>query len=267
FPLRAYLIIVFGDIPAISMIMRMKGHNGLSPCRFCHIHGLRIPGSRATTNYVPLSRKRHPDVISDPDAIKVYQPEDLPLRSHDEFLNQEEAVERASTEAERERLAKTSGIKGVPLLSCLASLSFPASFPYDFMHLIWENVIKNLILLWTGEYKDLDTGSEDYKLDKKIWDAIGEATAASGSTIPSAYGPRQPNIAQDRSGCTADSWSFWTLYIGPVLLNRRFKHEKYYRHFIDLVSLLDLCLSFEYSDEDIKAIDDGFIAWVQMYER
>jgi hypothetical protein len=32
FVLRAFLILVFGDIPAISMIMRMKGHNGLSPC-------------------------------------------------------------------------------------------------------------------------------------------------------------------------------------------------------------------------------------------
>ncbi|EIN14532.1 hypothetical protein PUNSTDRAFT_59555 [Punctularia strigosozonata HHB-11173 SS5] len=135
------------------------------------------------------------------------------------------------------------------------------------MHLIWENVIRNLLLLWTGEYKDLDTGREDYQLDKKVWEAIGEATAACGSTIPSAYGPRQPNIAQDKSGCTADSWSFWTLYIGPVLLNRRFKQEKYYHHFIDLVVILDLCLSFEHSDADLKAIKAGLIAWVQTYER
>ena len=30
FLLHAYLIVVFGDIPAISMIMCMKGHNGYS---------------------------------------------------------------------------------------------------------------------------------------------------------------------------------------------------------------------------------------------
>jgi len=31
FLLRAYLIVVFGDIPTVSMIMHMKGHNGHFP--------------------------------------------------------------------------------------------------------------------------------------------------------------------------------------------------------------------------------------------
>ena len=32
FVLRAYLILLFGDIPAISKLLMMKGHNGYSPC-------------------------------------------------------------------------------------------------------------------------------------------------------------------------------------------------------------------------------------------
>ena len=32
FALHAYLITAFGDIPAISMLMHMKGHNALHPC-------------------------------------------------------------------------------------------------------------------------------------------------------------------------------------------------------------------------------------------
>lgn len=40
FMLCAYLILVFGDIPAISMLMRMTGHNGYSPCRMCKILGV-----------------------------------------------------------------------------------------------------------------------------------------------------------------------------------------------------------------------------------
>lgn len=35
-------------------------------------------------------------------------------------------------------------IKGLPLLTALTSLSFPLSFPYNFMHLIWYNLIVNL---------------------------------------------------------------------------------------------------------------------------
>ena len=120
--------------------------------------------------------------------------------------------------ASASNLAKTYGIKGQPLLSFLHSLSFPCSFSYDFMHLIWENLIKNLVLLWTGEFKGLDKGNEVYELDKTVWEVVGEGTAASGSTIPSAYGARVPNVAQDKSGCTTDMWSFWTLYLGPILL-------------------------------------------------
>jgi hypothetical protein len=40
FKLRAFLLIVFGNIPTVSMVMRMKGHNGRCPCRFCKIVGV-----------------------------------------------------------------------------------------------------------------------------------------------------------------------------------------------------------------------------------
>ena len=54
FLLQAHLIVIAGDIPAISMLMRMKGHNGLSPCQMCKIKGVCVPNSHATTHYVPL---------------------------------------------------------------------------------------------------------------------------------------------------------------------------------------------------------------------
>ncbi len=37
FALHAYIITGFGDIPTVSMLMHMKGHNGLCPCRMCSI--------------------------------------------------------------------------------------------------------------------------------------------------------------------------------------------------------------------------------------
>ncbi len=137
-------------------------------------------------------------------------------------MDQADRVQSASTNAEAENLAKEYGIKSLPLLAFLDSLLFPISFPYDFMHLIWENLIKNLILLWTREFKGLDEGTGCYVLDKSVWEAIGKATAMSGSTIPSAYGPRVPNVSMDHSNMSAEMWSFWTLYLGPVLLQRRF---------------------------------------------
>lgn len=170
------------------MVMRMKGHNGYSPCRMCNIHGVRIPGNPRSPYYMPLDRSRHPS-IPDGDPVS-YDASNLPKRTHTAFLREARKVQFAHTEKASNDLAKKYGIKGIPLLSYLPSLTFPSSFPYDFMHLIWENLLKNLVLLWTGEYKGLDEGSESYHLAPNVWKAIGEATGNSGTTIPSCFGRR-----------------------------------------------------------------------------
>lgn len=216
FILRAYLIIIAGDIPAVSMVMRIKGHNGYAPCRSCNITGVRVPQAKSTMHYVPLDRSSHPKIRSSCTAVKKFDPLQLPRRTHEEMMQHARQVQLAPTTAEAERLAKQYGIKGIPVLIFVSLLSFPKSFPYDFMHLIWENVIKNLILLWTGEFKGLDVGLEDYELGESVWNAVCQAGANSGSFIPSAYGARPPNPATERSMCTADLWSFWTQYLGLV---------------------------------------------------
>lgn len=266
FALRAYLILVFGDIPAMSMVMRMKGHNGSCPCRMCEVRGVRIPDSRNPVHYVPLDRTRHPDAALQPDPILSYDPEHLPLRTHADFIDQAKKVQFAATESDSERLAKQYGIKGLSILTALSSISFPLSFPYDFMHLIWENVVKNLMQLWTGKYKDLDTGSEDYQFPSAIWDSIGSATAASGDSIPYIFGPRPPNVASDKMSWTADTRSFWTQYIAPVVLRGRFLQDKYYDHFIDFVRLITICLRFELTTADVEEVRRGFVCWVRKYE-
>ena len=262
FALRAYVIAAFGDIPAISMLMHMKGHNGLCPCRMCEIRGIRIPDSRNKTLYVPLSRRNHPA----PTDVIEYRPERLPLRSHDSFMAQAQAVESARTETQREELAKASGIKGVPLLSALASLRFPQSFPYDFMHLVWENLIPNLVLFWSGCYKGMDEG-QPYVLDPHIWQVVGSTSAEASKTIPSSFGAPIPDPAKDRSYFTSSTWSMWSLFIAPTVLRGRFPEARYYKHFCALVRILNLCLQFEISDEDINEIEAGIRQWVLDYER
>lgn len=233
----------------------------------CSIRGVKVPGTRGPF-YVPLDRSSHPPVPGQANTIKKYSPQELPMREHVQFLEQAHEVQSNPVNAVAERRAKEYGIKGIPILSRLPSLSFPTSFPYDFMHLIWENLIKNLVLHWTGNFKDLGEGTEEYEFSKSLWEAIGEATHRAGSTVPSAYGPRLPDIAGERGNyVTADMWSFCTLYLAPVLLRRRFKKLRYYQHFTRLVRLLNICLQFEISDSEIDELEEGFIKWVEDYER
>ena len=258
FLLHAYLILAFGDIPAMALIMRMKGQNGLSPCRMCEIKGVSI----SRTYYVPLLR----DKIRNANPSR-YDASNLPLRTHDEFLKQADAVESATTNTTRENLAKQHGIKGRPVLSCLSSVSFPSSFPFDFMHLIWENLLPNLVLFWTGEFKELDHEGKNYVIESHIWEEVGKATEACSKTIPAAFGAPVPNIATKRSSMTSEMWANWTLYIAPVVLRGRFQKDKYYQHFMKLVKLIKLCLAFEIDEVKLNEIDEGFKSWVEAYEK
>ena len=113
---HVYLILAFGDYPALAKLMHMKGHNGLCPCRFCEIHGLRPPGIKV--HYIPLFRSNGSVC-----------PADLPMRSHTTFIQQGNQVLAAVTISEANELAKQYGIKGLSVLSGLGSLNFPLSFP------------------------------------------------------------------------------------------------------------------------------------------
>src|ERR1700733_5159445 len=113
------------------MLMQMTGHNGFSPCCMCKILGVRVSNSRTTTHYVPLDRSQHPAVLASETAIQKYDPAALPLRTEEEMLRQAQEVQESRTNTIEKELSKKYGIKGVPILSYLKSLSFPLSFPYD----------------------------------------------------------------------------------------------------------------------------------------
>ncbi|EUC58442.1 transposase family Tnp2 protein, partial [Rhizoctonia solani AG-3 Rhs1AP] len=242
--LHAFLILVFGDMPAIAKLMEMKGHNGKCPCRACEILGVRIPNSNNPVHYIPLKCPSSVDR-----SRPVYDPLNLPLRTHDRFMAQANEVINASTNAQEDELSTRYGIKRIPLLSVLPTIKFPTSFPLDFMHLIWENLIPNLLKLWTGDFKGLDEGTGSYELGKSVFEAICEAVISSGDTYPYSFGCRVPDPSKDRSYFSAECC------------------QAYYIHFIDLVKLLQICLQFELSAGNIQGLRTGFANWVTRYEK
>ncbi|KAJ6603975.1 hypothetical protein B0H10DRAFT_2229498 [Mycena sp. CBHHK59/15] len=197
-PLRALVDLPNNlNIEALALeTVAPKGKIDAAPGQTCHLHfactslnlWLMATAGTREDKTTPSSQNRE-----DPTAIQMYDPNNLPLRSEEEIISQGKEVE-----AEAERLAKKYGVKGVPILSYLKSLSFPRSFPFDFMHLIWENLVKNLVLLWTGDFKALDEGEGEYELAKTVWEAIAVCTSSAGDNIQSAYGSHVPNIDKDR---------------------------------------------------------------------
>jgi hypothetical protein len=53
--LRAFIIVLFGDIPAVAKLLAMKGHNAKTPCQACVIQGVLCHLPRNSIYYVPLT--------------------------------------------------------------------------------------------------------------------------------------------------------------------------------------------------------------------
>ena len=175
-------------------------------------------------------------------------------------------ISQAKLKKDHKAIAIHYGIKGMPALQCVGSIDYARGVPWDFMHLLLENVIKNLVYLWMGKFKGLDTGTEDYVIPERIWKSIGLETVAAVRTVPSAFVHSLGNIAEDQSAYTVEGWAFWFMFIAPILLRGRFQKVIYYTHFCDLVDIMKTCTQFSINHAEINDLEEKIIHWVGEYE-
>jgi hypothetical protein len=129
---------------------------------------------------------------------------------------------------------------------------------------MFENLVPNLIRHWTGTFKDLDQGAENYLL-AHVWSTIGAETAAALKFIPSEFVGTIHDIDQDISLYKAEGYSFWILYLAPILLKNRLP-PKHYQHLLDLCEIIELCLRYSIKPAQIDYLEDKIRNWVADYE-
>ncbi|KAG8732823.1 hypothetical protein FRC10_000579 [Ceratobasidium sp. 414] len=138
--------------------------------------------------------------------------------------------------------------------------------PYEMMHLIFENLVPNMVLLWKGKFKWINHDDEAYWVSDDDWNQIGRLTAEATHTIPSRFVSTLLNIDQDMGLYKAKAYSFWFTYLTPILLNGQLDRE-YYEHFLTMHEIVVLCLELEISGEEVDALEEMINKWVQEYER
>ncbi|KAF8596396.1 hypothetical protein BDV93DRAFT_534733 [Ceratobasidium sp. AG-I] len=234
FVLHAFLIILFGDIPAISKLLLLKGQNAITPCQTCLVQGTQCQLPASVVYYVPLTA---------PEDFEITSPEDLLMRTHEE----EQARERA-------RISQESGLNWRPLVARLGSINLASCAPYDFMHLIFENLVPNMLMHWKGTFKWLDHAEDVYQMDEDVWAVIGQLTEQAMRTIPSQFVGTLPNIHTDGGLYKAEAHSFWFTYLAPILLNGRLDLE-HYEHFLAMHEIIVWCLELEITHEEVDALE------------
>ncbi|KAJ6611080.1 hypothetical protein B0H10DRAFT_1810356, partial [Mycena sp. CBHHK59/15] len=257
FDLHAYTIIGMGDILAIVKMFNIRGHNTFCPCCSC-IKGARNASGGDTIYYIPLA---HPVVPGEP--RRSWNPTNLPLRVQNDFVDVAYQLTTLQSTKDQENLTFHEGIKGLPALRRVGSLDFARSYPWDIMHLFFENIVRDLVNLWHGNFKGLDAGSEDYEIEDSIWEEIWAETAAAVKDIPAQF---VRSMTDRPSKFTAEAWCFWFVYLAPILLNCCFKNRKYHDHLCDLTDIIKTCISFTITHPGIANLRVQIINWVKTYE-
>ncbi|KAJ7240905.1 hypothetical protein C8J57DRAFT_1192923 [Mycena rebaudengoi] len=131
------------------------------------------------------------------------------------------------------------------------------------MHLAFENTAPNMYKHWSGKFKGLDTGVEDYEIPEAVWEEIWQETADAVPHIPADF---VRVLGNNPSYYTAEAWCFWIVYLAPALLKGRFPHEKYYLHACQLSSIIKRCIAFKLTYTQIDILEEDIIDWVEKYE-
>lgn len=263
FKLRAFCPFACGDIPACAQAHTGGKHQGaIHPCRDCRIEGIRIKQSSNKSHYIPITRPT--DVDYPASDITIDNLTDH-LWTNEDWMKCAREVEASTTKRQKDSLAKQYGINRLAITTQIPGFLLPFSVPFDVMHLL-SNTCSNYATFFSALFKGLDDGAHNYILPAAVWKDIGRRGAA-GSLVPSSFGRRLPDIAQDRTFFTAEAYLIWTTVYSPVLLYGRWANTLYYDHWMRFVSIVERCTAFETTRDDRQKLREDIKQWYTEYER
>ena len=152
-------------------------------------------------------------------------------------------------------------------LILLPGIDFERSFPHDIMHLIFLNACPNLVAWWTGNFKNIDTAQDHFRISADRWKRIGQRIVESMELIPASFIRQLPDISTLGHTYLAEGWSFWLLHIAPYALDHTLP-VVYYNHLMELASITRRAMSYDLTEEEtLTTLQDKCTNWVLDYER
>ncbi|TFK95264.1 hypothetical protein BDV98DRAFT_644656, partial [Pterulicium gracile] len=144
----------------------------------------------------------------------------LPKRTHCSILEQ---IEKTAAKTAAKELCCEYRTNSLSIVFYCPSIRFPTSFPYNSMHLFWENLFPNLISIWTSDFKGFDKSDKGFYLSDAVWKAVGTAGVDACKTMPSAFRSKILNVStKEVYSMSAKMWLFTTCTLAQYLLKSLF---------------------------------------------
>lgn len=141
------------------------------------------------------------------------------------------------------------------------------------MHLVLENVMKQLLQLWDGSFKAETMmkqarakGTPAYLIPAKGgWDEIDLAVLGSAKMIPWKMSGTLTSVSS-RWRWTADNHLFFLLTLGPMVM-KPYLPPPYFDHFLDLSEVCKLLVSVSIErDQQLPYIRSALQRWVSRFD-
>jgi len=226
--IRAFLLQVTGDMPAIDKIINAKGHNGRTPDRCRKFQGAQFDNNMY---YFP---PRHPNTKATLFNIRGNQARRTPTSLATDVRAVEEARAGPSLKSTVEEMEKDCGIKGYSLL-CSPSPAHKSLYPhlkyleklgsnaapYDVMHLLFCNVVPFLWDLFLGARRVPGIGQDDFVMSAADSDAAGRELRAARPTVPRLQARSLRDVKTHHKSYKATDWMYFLLSTGEAVLSGR----------------------------------------------
>ncbi|GAA5943238.1 uncharacterized protein JCM15063_005303 [Sporobolomyces koalae] len=194
-----------------------------------------------------------------------YDPKTLPSRSHNDLTDQAQKVQEVLI-GDYEKVSKAFGISRVPIMSEVPGIDMNRSFS---MHLLCENVMKDLLKLWHGECGTSTlTGDYPFVISRKNWDLVDAELKMESRDNILLQGKNLPAPGRKQGSFTAKDYSNFLKFVDPAVLHKRLQ-EPYYSHFVQFrliaMNLLDWNVPRQDSNQG-GSLSEGIDNWVKQYE-
>lgn len=128
------------------------------------------------------------------------------------------------------------------------------------MHVLYENIMKQLLKLWEGDFKTKVINGSDklkltggYVISASDWKSMDIEVAESTKLVPAELTPYLKSLTK-RGFWNADSYSYFLMHLGPIVLRDRLP-ARYYHHFVRLSELTQLETRDEICREEVDCLE------------
>ena len=246
--MKAHVVFLTGDMPAMSKILGFAGHNATSPCRFCHFKAVRVEALRS--------------------ICCVPEVEEAPLRTSEEtkrLWSEADALLCSGTAAQRGRFMKASGIKRKPALSSL-QMNFTHGAPHDPMHLLLLGWVKHVATLFVGKDDRCKGKNCSHIINEEKRGAIDDSLRAGFATTPSSWG-RPPLELSKLSSYKAEDWKMLGSLYGPSLFNTKIAGPEVAQLWSSTSKILQICFNPFPQRTDVEELKQACKAALDLFAK